>query len=240
MDSKKQILPTQDKPHYHGHRKRLKERFVAALREDSSNNFPDYEVLELLLFYCIPRRDVKQEAKNIIVEFGSLSNLLTADVVSLENSENIPASFIPLIKLVNESSVRMLKEKAQKKTILTSWQAVLDYCKATMGYESKEQFRVIFLDQKNRIIKDEVQQKGTIDETPIFPREVVKRALELNASSLILTHNHPSGDPSPSKADIEVTENVEKALDAMDIRLHDHLIIAKDDYFSFASNGLIG
>lgn len=228
------------KPHYHGHRKRLKERFVEALREDSSSNFPDYEVLELLLFYCIPRKDVKQDAKKIINEFGSISNILTADLINLENSENVPASFIPLIKLVNEASIRILKERIQKKNILTSWQSVLDYCKAAMGYESKEQFRIIFLDQKNRIIKDEVQQKGTIDEISIFPREIIKRALEINASSLILTHNHPSGDPSPSKEDIEITENIERALNTMDIRLHDHLIIAKDDYFSFASNGLIG
>jgi len=229
-----------EKPHYHGHRKRLKERFVESLKTNVTNSIPDYEIVEMLLFYCVPRRDVKELAKDILKDFGSLSNLLTADINKLSENKNIPQSFTSLVKVINEASLRMLKEKAAEKSVLSSWQELLDYCKAAMAFEENEQFRIIFLDQKNKIIADEVQQRGTVDETPIYPREVVKRALFLNASSIIIAHNHPSGDPTPSKADIEITENLEKALDAIDIKLHDHLIIAKDKHFSFAGNGLLG
>jgi DNA repair protein RadC len=229
-----------DIPHYHGHRKRLKERFTESIKAQSTSAIPDYEIVELLLFYCLPRRDVKQLAKEILSEYGSFTNLLTADFETLLKDIKIPQNFLTLIKTINEASLRMLKEKSKEKTVLSSWQSLLDYCKVAMGFESKEQFRIIFLDQKNKIIADEIQQKGTVDETPVYPREVVKRALFLNASSVIVAHNHPSGDASPSKADIEITEQIEKALNAVDIKLHDHLIIAKDKHFSFAGNGLIG
>lgn len=229
-----------EKPHYHGHRKRLKERFTESLKNGATNSIPDYEIIEMLLFYCVPRKDVKELAKNILKDFGSLSNLLTSDVNKLSQNKNIPTGFINLAKIVNEASLRMLKEKAAERSVLSSWQQLLDYCKAAMAFEEKEQFRIIFLDQKNKIISDEVQQRGTVDETPIYPREVVKRALHLNAVSIIIAHNHPSGDPSPSRADIEITENLENALQAIDIKLHDHLIIAKDKHFSFAGNGLLG
>ncbi len=228
-----------EKPHFLGHRKRLKERFLNAIANNSSASMPDYEILELALFSAYPRQDVKPLAKEIIARVGSISKLISLDVNSLEKHYGLSQSAITTIKVMNELFLRALKEQTKEKPILQSWKALLDYCKLAMGNETREQFRILFLDKKNKLISDEVQQIGTVDQTPIYPREVVKRALELGASALILVHNHPSGDPSPSKADIEMTENVESALTSVDIKLHDHLIIAGDSHFSFAGNGLI-
>ncbi len=229
----------EEKPHYHGHRARLKQRFLKSVEDGNLGSFPDYELLEILLFSCFPRKDVKPIAKDLIKEFGSLQQLFTADFRKLNNSKIINESTLTTIKAVYETSLRILKSDMEEKTILQSWKAVLDYCQLAMGSNVKEEFRVLFLNQKNFLIADEVQQRGTIDQTPVYPREVVKRALELGASSLILVHNHPSGDPKPSKADIEITEQIETALISINIKLHDHLIIAGNNHFSFAGNGLI-
>lgn len=230
---------SEQKPHYHGHRARLKERFTKSVKDGKTSSIPDYEILEIILFSCFPRRDVKPIAKTLLEEFGSLEKLFTCDLEKLEKSENINESTLSMIKAINEVSLRTLKSKTAEKPILQSWKAVLDYCRLAMGSSSKEQFRILFLNQKNFLIEDEVQQTGTVDQTPVYPREVVKRALDLGASSLILVHNHPSGDPSPSKSDIEITEQIENALNSINIKLHDHLIIAGEKHFSFAGNGLI-
>lgn len=227
------------KPHFLGHRKRLKDRFLNALTVNSSSSIPDYEILEIILFNAFPRQDVKPLAKEILEKAGSVSKLLSLEPIVLEKQYKLNQSAITSLKAVYELSLRALKEEAKEKPVLQSWKALLDYCKLSMGHSSKEQFRLLFLDKKNKLLADEVQQTGTIDQTPIYPREVVKRALELGASAIIMVHNHPSGDPTPSKSDIEMTENVENALLAVDIKLHDHLIIAADSHFSFAGNGLL-
>ncbi|MDX1949984.1 MAG: DNA repair protein RadC [Rickettsiales bacterium] len=233
------FLKTSEKPHFLGHRKRLKERFLTSLINNSSSSIPDYEILEIALFSAYPRQDVKPIAKDILSKVGSLAKLISLDANALEKQYGLSQSAVTTIKVMNEFFLRVLKEQTKEKPILQSWKALLDYCKIAMGNETREQFRILFLDKKNKLISDEVQQVGTVDQTPIYPREVVKRALEHGASAIILVHNHPSGDPTPSKADIEMTENVEGALNSVDIKLHDHLIIAGDSHFSFAGNGLI-
>lgn len=227
------------KPHYIGHRKRLKTKFLKSLNDNSSAGFEDYEILEIILFSAYPRQDVKPIAKKLLNQFGSLSNIMQASVKELKVRCELGDSAISMIKAVNELLLRSLKEEISEQPILRSWQAVLDYCHAAMGNSKKEEFRVLFLDKKNKLIADEVQQRGTVDQTPVYPREVIKRSLEYSASAIILIHNHPSGDPSPSKADIEVTEQIESGLKPLSIKLHDHLIIAGKRHFSFAGNGLI-
>lgn len=229
----------EEKPHYHGHRARLRERFLKSAREGNTSSLPDYEILEMILFSCFPRKDVKPIAKGLLKEFGSLSNLFSCDIEKLEKSNIINESTLTMIKVIYETSSRILQTEIREKPILQSWKAVLDHCQLSMGNIDKEQFRILFLNQKHYLIADEVQQRGTVDQTPVYPREVVKRALDLGSSSLILVHNHPSGDPKPSKADIEITEQIEIALNAINIKLHDHLIIAGNKHFSFAGNGLI-
>jgi len=230
---------SEEKPHYIGHRGRLKERFLKAMKDGKSSSIPDYELLEIILFSCFPRKDVKPIAKDLLKEFGGLGEIFKSDLERIERSPNVNNSTLTLVKAIDEINLRCLKSKIEEKTLLQSWQALLDYCNIAMGASSKEQFRILFLNQKNYLIADEVQQIGTVDQTPVYPREVVKRALELGASALILVHNHPSGDPKPSRADIEITEQIETALTAINIKLHDHLIIAGEKHFSFAGNGLI-
>ncbi len=227
------------KPHFLGHRKRLKERFLNALTTNSTSSIADYEILEIVLFTAFPRQDVKPLAKEILERAGSIAKLISLEPIVLEKQYKLNQSAITSLKAVYELSLRALKEEAKTKPVLQSWKALLDYCRLAMASSQKEQFRLLFLDKKNKLLADEVQQTGTVDQTPIYPREVVKRALELGASALIMVHNHPSGDPTPSKSDIEMTEGVEKALQAVDINLHDHLIIAADAHFSFAGNGLL-
>ncbi len=229
----------EEKQHYHGHRKRIKERFLNSARVGKADAMPDYEVLEMLLFSAYPRQDTKPIAKELIVRFGSLAGVFAADIEQLRKEGGLSDNVIFAIKVVNESALRMLKAGAQEKTVIQSWKALLDYCQAAMGSIKREQFRIMFLDKKNKLIADEVQQHGTVDQTPVYPREVVKRALDLHASAVILVHNHPSGDATPSKSDIELTEQIEAGLTAVDIKLHDHLIIAGDKHFSFAGNGLL-
>ncbi|MGI9488933.1 MAG: RadC family protein [Geminicoccaceae bacterium] len=243
----KSTRPASGTPHYHGHRQRLRERF----RESDGEGMPDYELLELLLFFSIRYVDVKPLAKGLLDEFGSLGGVLAAEPERLEaamrSAEKAPSDRIRTdsqftithLKAMQRMLQRVLAEDVKTRPVISSWQALLDYLKMALGHEPIEQFRVLFLDKKNILIKDEVQQRGTVDHTPLYPREIAKRALELGASALIMVHNHPSGDPTPSRADIEMTKQVEAAMAPIRVALHDHLIIGKDRHLSFKSEGLL-
>ncbi len=231
---------TEEKPHYIGHRKRLREKFLKLVGSASTKDLPDYEILEMILFSNSIRSDVKPLAKTLITKFGNLAKVMSAEIDELLSVENLNESGICAIKLMYESSIRLLNQQIKNKTVLQSWGSLLDYCRACMSNNKTEQLRIFFLDKKNMLIADELQQKGTVDHTPVYPREVVKRALELGASSLILVHNHPTGDPTPSKADINMTKQIVQAAAALSINIHDHLIIGGNNkYYSFAANGLI-
>ena len=222
------------KPHYVGHRDRLRARFLTA-----PDALPDYELLELILFRSIPRRDVKPLAKDLIARFGGLSEVLSAEPDRLLEIRGVSEGIVTDFRILRETGLRMSRTAVLEKEVISSWQELLDYCTASMAHNPTEQFRILFLDRKNVLIADEVQQKGTVDHTPVYPREVVKRALELNASALILVHNHPSGDPTPSGADIEMTRRIAETAKPLGIELHDHLVIGKGRHASFRSLGLI-
>ena len=227
--------PLTPRPHYHGHRQRLRERFMDA----GSDGLPDYELLELILFNAIPRVDVKPLAKALIARFGSFAGVLNAAPERLAEFEQLSGGAVVLLKAVREAGARLARAEVMSQPVIGSWDKLLDYCRAIMGHAEIEQFRLLFLDRKNRLIADEVQQKGTVDHTPVYQREVVKRALELNASAIILVHNHPSGDPTPSAGDVAMTREVSEACDKLGIALHDHVIIAKSGNASLKSLGLI-
>ncbi|QFI66202.1 RadC family protein [Sinorhizobium alkalisoli] len=214
--------------HYHGHRDRLRSRF----REQGESALADYEILELILFRLIPRRDTKPIAKALLARFGTLSAVFGAPQHLLQEVKGIGETVALDLKLIATTAQRLLKSELRNKQVLSSWSAVIDYCHAAMAHETKEQFRILFLDKRNALIADEVQQQGTIDHTPVYPREVVKRALELSATALILVHNHPSGDPTPSRADIDMTKLISDAAKPLGITVHDHIIIGKDGHVS--------
>jgi len=223
------------KPHYFGHRERLRERFVAA----GPQGLQDYELLELVLFRILPRRDTKPIAKAMIERFGSFSEALAAPVHLLEEIDGLgPVAAVDL-KVVLAAAQRFARDRIPDKPILDSWNSLLDYCRTQMAYETREQFRILFLDKKNRLIADEVQQVGTVDHTPVYPREVIRRSLELSATALILVHNHPSGDPTPSTADIQMTRQIADVAKPLGITLHDHIIIGRAGHASFRSLRLI-
>ena len=222
------------KPHYHGHRARLRERVLKAGIEP----LPDYELLELLLFYSIERIDTKPLAKTLLQRFGTLGDVFAAEPGQLREF-NIDERTLVLFKALRESGRRLAERKVKDRPVLTNWQQLIDYCHTALAHESTEQFRILFLDRKNVLIADEVQQRGTIDHTPVYPREVVKRALALNAAALILVHNHPSGDPKPSRDDIDMTRQVKAAAEALGIAIHDHLVIGREGHASFRSLGLL-
>jgi len=226
--------PEADKPHHTGHRDRLRERFLAA-----PDAMPDYELLELLLFMAIPRRDVKPIAKILIARFGNLAGVMNAGLAELEGVEGISPTTAVSIKTIQVAGLRLLKQDLAAKPILNSWQRLLDYLSASMAHEKREHFRLLFLNKKNELIADEIQQSGTVDHTPAYPREIMKRALELGATALILVHNHPSGDPAPSQADIEMTKQICAAAAPFNIIVHDHLIVARNGVRSFKSLGLM-
>jgi DNA repair protein RadC len=192
------------KPHYFGHRERLRRRF----REGGADALPDYELLELILFRAAPRRDTKPMAKALIARFGTFAEAMNAPDELLREVPGIGEAAVGELKLVRAAALRLMRGEVLERPVLGSWQAVIDYCRATMGFKNKEQFRILFLDERNQIIADEVQQTGTVDHTPVYVREVVKRALELSATAIVPVHNHPSGDPTPSKADIEMTKQI--------------------------------
>ncbi|MEC7256916.1 MAG: DNA repair protein RadC [Pseudomonadota bacterium] len=217
------------------HRARLRARFMAG----GPKAIPDYELLELVLFRSIPRRDVKPLARNLLDEFGDFNRVLTASPERLAKVNGIGDQTIVDLKIVEAATHRMARSRVLKQHVISSWDAVLDYCHTTMAHRETEEFRVLFLDRKNVLIADEEQAKGTVDHVPVYPREVAKRALELNACAIILVHNHPSGDPTPSEADIAMTAQVQSACMALGLTLHDHLIIGKSRELSFRSEGLI-
>lgn len=223
------------RPHYLDHRQRLRERF----RSGGLEPMAEHERLELLLFLAIPRRDVKPLAKDLIKRFGSYANVLTADEAALLAVPGVGEAVVHVLKLVPASAVRLLRDEVAGRPVLSSWDKLLDYCHAAMAYGRAEEFRLLFLDRKNVLIADEAQQKGTVDHAPVYPREVAKRALDLGATALIMVHNHPSGDPTPSRADIEMTREVSQALAVLGITLHDHVVIARRGHYSFKSNGLL-
>jgi DNA repair protein RadC len=218
-----------------GHRQRLKERFVAGGPEA----LPDYELLELVLFNAIPRRDTKPVAKRLIERFGSFAEVVNAPPERLKEVKGVGDAAIMQLKLVRAGALRLMQGGIMQRPVLASWSAVLDYCRAAMGFEAREQFRILFLDKKNRLIADEVQQEGTVDHTPVYVREIVKRSLELSASAIILVHNHPSGDPTPSRADIDMTKQIVDAARPLGVTIHDHIIVGKQGHASFKGLKLI-
>ena len=223
------------KPHYLGHRQRLKERFM----RDAGASLHDYEMLELVLFLAKPRAEVKPLAKALIARFGSFADVITADVKELVAVKGVGENTAVALKTIQAAAIRLAREQIMNKPVISSWQKLLDYCRASMAFAKTEEFRVMFLDRKNVLIADEMQQTGTVDHTPVYPREVVKRALDLGASAIIMVHNHPSGDPTPSKGDVEMTKEVREACEKLGISLHDHLIIGKSGHASFKSLGLL-
>lgn len=225
----------EEKPHYTGHRERLRERLLNSRK----GTLPDYEILELLLFPTRPRGDVKPLAKALIAEFGSFARVVTADPQLLRRVPGIGDSAIAILRTVQEAAVRLVKEDMTENPIIQSWQSLLDYCRATMGHINTEQFRILFLDKKHMVIADELQEVGTVDRAAVYPREVVKRALYLEAAAIILVHNHPSGNTKPSKADIDITKHIMQAAAIVGVDLHDHVIISSKSHYSFKSHGII-
>lgn len=218
-----------------GHRQRLRERFL----KGGLTAVADYEMLELVLFAAKPRGDVKPLAKTLIRTFGSFAGVIKAPPHALLEIEGVGEAVVAAIRTVEASAELLLRQTMDEKPVIQSWTALLDYCRLTMAEKKIEEFRVLFLNRANALIADEVQQRGTVDHTPVYPREIIKRALEHGASAIILVHNHPSGNPSPSKEDIEMTKLVAQAAQPFNIRIHDHVIVASKGHYSFKSHGLI-
>lgn len=223
------------KPHFLGHRERLRERF----REAGPEALPDYELLEMVLFRAIKRGDTKPLAKSLIAKFGSFAEVISATPERLMEVNGVGEAVTTELKLVRAAALRLMKGQIINRPLLSSWSAILEYCRAAMAFQDKEQFRILFLDKKNQLIADEVQQEGTVDHTPVYTREVMKRALELSASAIILAHNHPSGDPAPSFADIDMTRKIIEAGQKLGITVHDHVIIGRQGHTSFRASKLI-
>jgi DNA repair protein RadC len=223
-----------DAPHYVGHRERLRQRLITA----GADNLPDYELLEVILFASNPRADVKPLAKSLIDHFGGLAEVLSADVETLAGA-GLGLAGVAALKSVREAALRLMRAALHDGPVVNSWDKLIDYCTAQIAHGKIEEFHVLFLDRKNVLIKHERQQRGTVDHTPVYTREVVKRALELGASALILVHNHPSGDPTPSKADIAVTRDIVAAARPLGVSVHDHLIIGRGRHASLRDLGLL-
>ena len=222
------------KPHHLGHRDRLRDR----ARKGGLAALPDYELLELYLFRSIPMRDVKPLAKALLARFGSLAGVLAASLADLRSVPGVGDSVALDLMLLHETALRVGREPISKRTVISSWSALLAYVRLALAEEPREQFRVLFLDRKNQLIADEVMSRGTIDHAPVYPREVIRRALELSSSSIILVHNHPSGDPTPSAADVEMTRHVVEAGRPLRVAVHDHLVVGRDGVASLKSLGL--
>ncbi|MFG1242571.1 RadC family protein [Xanthobacter versatilis] len=222
-------------PHFHGHRDRLRARF----REAGAQALADYELLELVLFRAVPRRDVKPLAKALVDRFGSFAEVVAAPPGLLAEVAGVKDAIITELKVVEAAAQRLAKGQVKRRPVLSSWSAVIDYCRTAMAYADREQVRVLFLDKRNQLIADEVLQTGTVDHAPVYPREVVKRALEVSASAVILCHNHPSGDPTPSRADIDMTRKIIDVAKPLGIEVHDHIIVGKDGHASLKGLRLI-
>ena len=222
-------------PHWQGHRDRLRKRLITR----GPQALDDYELLEVILFACIPRRDVKPIAKALLDKFGSLSVVLAAEADELSSVSGVGNAFAAHIAAIREASARSAREEIKLRPIVSSWTALLAYVRRELQHHQREQFRTLFLDRKNQLIADETLWLGTVDHAPVYPREIARRALELAASAVILVHNHPSGDPTPSNADIDMTRHIIDALDPLDIKVHDHLIVGREGVVSFKARGLI-
>ncbi len=229
-------LPNGRTPSYiKDHRKRLRARFMVG----GAEALPEYEVLELILFRALPQGDVKPLAHRLLKTFGDLNRVMTATPERLKAVKGVGDETITDLKIIEAAAHKMARARVMNRQIISSWDALLDYCHTSMAHRETEQFRILFLDRKNILIADEEQARGTVDHVPVYPREVVKRALELNASAFILVHNHPSGDPSPSEADIAMTAQIQEAADVLGITLHDHLIVGKEQELSFRASGYL-
>lgn len=227
--------PSTETPHYHGHRERLRERF----RSTGGDALSDYELLEMVLFAAQPRRDMKPLAKLLLKKFGSFAEVVHAPEARLREVDGIGEASVNQLKLIAAAATRIARGQLQQRTLLSSWNDVIDYCRTSMAFADKEQFRILFLDKRNQLIADEVQQTGTVDHTPVYPREVIKRALELSATAVILVHNHPSGDPAPSSADIQMTKAIIDVAGPLGISVHDHIIVGRNGHASMKGLRLI-
>ena len=235
MTRKNEASTAKEQPDHAGHRTRLRRRLV----DSAGAGMPDYEILELVLFGVFRQGDTKPLAKKLLREFGDIAGVLSAEPERLKEIEGCGEAVIAALKATREAGLRLLRARVMERQAVSSWQELLDYCRASMSHQPIEEFRVLFLDRRNRVIADEALQRGTVDHAPVYPREVVKRALEKQASAIIMVHNHPSGDPTPSAGDIEVTRRVQEAAKGVGIALHDHLVMGKDRHVSFKSLGLI-
>lgn len=234
-ESSTPLFPVSDDTGPAGHRMRLRERFL----KGGADAMPDYELLEMTLFAVIPRRDTKPLAKALLLRFGSFADVIAAPRARLMEVKGVGDAVVHHLKIIEAAAQRLARTRVINRPALSSWTALLDYCTAAMARSAQEEFRILFLDRKNVLIADEVQNRGTVDHAPVYPREIVKRALELSASAIILVHNHPSGDPAPSKADILMTREVANAAKALGIAVHDHLVIGRAGHASFKSLGLL-
>jgi DNA repair protein RadC len=228
------LIPDEAEPGHAGHRQRLRDRFMTG----GADALPDYELLELLLFSAIPRRDTKPLAKQLIKRFGDFAGVISAPPAQLA-LEGLSDNTIATLKLIQAGALRLGRQRVMSQPILSSWSALVDYLRGAMAREANEQFRLLFLDRKNRLIGEEIQARGTVDHTPVYVREVVKRALELGATALILVHNHPSGDATPSRADIEMTREIARAAAPLGVTVHDHIIIGRGEPASLRAMGLL-
>ncbi len=236
MASKSTTTPeTTEPPDYLGHRERLRERF----RKAGPGALSDYELLELALFPALPRRDTKPLAKLLLKTFGSFAEVIHAPETRLREIDGIGDASVTQLKLLAAAAARSARDEMTQRKALSSWSDVIDYCRTSMAFADKEQFRILFLDKRNQLISDEVQQTGTVDHTPVYPREVIKRALELSATAVILVHNHPSGDPSPSQADIQMTKAIVDIAKPLGIAVHDHIIVGRNGHASLKGMKLI-
>jgi DNA repair protein RadC len=228
-------VPKTPPPLHAEHRQRLRERFL----KSETDAFPDYELLELLLFYAIDRVDVKPLAKELLRDFGSLGAILAAEPARLLQYKRVNERTLALFKALKETGRRLGRAEIEDRPLLSSWDALVNYCRVTLADETIERFHVLYLNRKNRLIADEQQQRGTVDHTPVYPREVVKRALELGATAVILVHNHPSGDPTPSQADIDMTRTIKEAAEIIGISVYDHIIVGRSGAQSLRSLGVL-
>ena len=226
---------TAETPHYHGHRMRLRERFHGA----GPDALSDYELLEMVLFRSLPRGDTKPLAKTLIRKFGSFAEVIHAPETRLREVDGVGDATVTNLKLIAAAASRIAKGQLKQRAMLSSWNDVIDYCRTSMAFADKEQFRILFLDKRNQLISDEVQQTGTVDHTPVYPREVIKRSLELSATAILLVHNHPSGDPTPSGADIQMTKAIIDIAAPLGISVHDHIIVGKNGHASLKGLKLI-